>query len=254
MSLHVLKDGGCMLFDSSGKEISMEKHTIDIYSEFPEAIYLVEYASGREMEIMVSDIIFDGSADFTYESRRETMTATLPKWAIKEVKKISDPIDAMGEEGAVILWNKDGIHTFENTHYEMVVLTTKKKPKHIFRIVSGRWVESIHGHEATMIGKWRIAARDGESYYPVGLVEAEPDVQRRLKSVLVPSKSYMNDDVKLEHPVFVEVDVNTGGWGDYGPYIHGRVVALSPQSGRRDCVGIDEIEMICGGNAERDGE
>ena len=252
MSLHIMKDR-VMLFDSSGKEKDI---VVFDYQDFPEGIYLVEYASGRDVEMMVCDILFDGSADFSYEQRREVMENTLPKWAIKKVKRLNDPTDAaqhISEDRAVILWNAEGIHTFENTHYEMVILSAKKKKQPIFKIVSGRWVESIHGSQSSLVGKWRIAARDGDTYYPVGLIESEPHVAKRLKSFVDGGAQWrLNDEFKFDRPVFVEVEVNAGGWGDYGPYIHGRIVGLASEAGRKDCIGIEEIDLICGmgGNEE----
>jgi len=256
MTLHVLKDGKRMLFDSAGDEVVIEDSTIAMTEDFDNGVYLVEYASGREIEIMVVDILFDGSVDFSYSRRRDSMKERLPKWAIKEVIPLDDPTEAVQhieEKASVLLWNKDGMLTYENTRYEVVILTLKSSPSKVFRVMGGKWVETVEG--APRLGKWRVAARDGDSFYPVGLIEAEVDVETRLKKVCPPSKPYIGDEMALTGPMFVQVDVYAAGWGDYGPYIHGRIISISPESGLSDCVGVEEIEMLCGDQeGEYDGD
>jgi hypothetical protein len=245
MTLHVMEDS-IKLFDSSGSEVDMEGG-YEIYLTFPEGIYLVEYASHRGRQLLVCDILND--KNLTYANRRKALEERLPKWALKKVKKLSDPTDAskhITKDKAVILWNADGVNTYENTHYEMVVMSAKVKKKPMFRIISGKWVESIHGSHAPLVGKWRVAARDGNSYYPVGLIEAEPDVAKKLKQMNPSSTKLLNDEFTLTTPVFVEAEVNAAGWGDYGPYIHGRIISIVHFAGKKDCVGIEEIEMLCG--------
>ena len=248
MSLHVLVNGDRYLFDSAGGEIDIEDSTLEYLINIPDGIYLVEYASGREIEIMIVDILFDGSADFTYERRRNLMLK-LPKWLVKNTVYLKDPTEAIqhiDKDGTVLLWNREGIHTFENTHYEMVLLSLNKKKKNVFRVVGGKWVETVAG--APTLGKWRIAARDGSSYYPVGLVEADSMVEKRLKEVCSSTKPYLGDEVNITIPFFVEVDIIAAGWGDYGPYVHGRISSVASQAGLKDCIAVDEIEILCGMN------
>ena len=64
---------------------------------------------------------------------------------------------------------------------------------------------------------------------------------------MIPNHSkLLNDEFTIESPVFVEVEVNASGWGDYGPYVHGRVVSVVAEAGIKDCIGVEEIEMITG--------
>jgi len=245
MTLHVA-EGFSKLFDSSGSEVEMDD-TYELYSGFPIGIYLVEYASHRGRQLVVCDLL--STAEMTYQQRRLQLQKTLPKWALKNTIKLKDPTDAsqhLSKDRAVILWNAGGVHTYENTHYEMIVLSGKAKRNPIFRVVSGKWVQSIHGSQAPLLGKWRIGARDGNTYYPVGLIEATPEVAKRLKSMIPNHSKLLNDEFTIESPVFVEVEVNASGWGDYGPYVHGRVVSVMAEAGIKDCIGVEEIEMITG--------
>ena len=84
------------------------------------------------------------------------------------------------------------------------------------------------------------------TYYPVGLIEATPEAVKRLKSMIPNHSKLLNDEFTIESPVFVEVEVNASGWGDYGPYVHGRVVSVVAEAGIKDCIGVEEIEMITG--------
>ena len=49
------------------------------------------------------------------------------------------------------------------------------------------------------------------------------------------------ETVRIDVPCFVEVEVDTAGWGDYGPYIIGRIVKGSPSSGISNVVGVEEF-------------
>ena len=252
MTLHVMSDGS-KLFDSSGTEVPIEDTTQNMVSELEERIYLVEYAAGRDIEIKVIDILskdenWPEEANFySYGRRREIMKIVIPKWLLKGAIKLDDPTDAVqhiGKETSVILWNDKGLRTYENTRHEMVLLSIKPAPCKIFRVTGGKWVETVEG--SPKLGKWRISARDGDSYYPVGLIESSPEIEKHLKKLCPPLKPYIGDEMPLESPVFVQVDVNAAGWGDYGPYVNGTIVGIDSKAGMSTCVGVDELEILCG--------
>ena len=72
MTLHVMK-GGVRLFDSGGADVEVEFDTLQMVesAKIAEGIYLVEYASGRDNELLILDQWSQDDDMIHFEKRRE---------------------------------------------------------------------------------------------------------------------------------------------------------------------------------------
>ena len=246
MTLHVLDDA-IMLFDAGGAEIEVEYSTLNMVKSagVDKGIYLVEYATGRDMEIQIIDQLNQENDMTSFAKRREALDCR--SWAIKPMKELTDAsyyMESVGTTQPVLLWNYNGILTYENSIYEVALLNAHKAKQSVFRVVGGVYtVETPMA--APKLTKWRVAVRDGDSYYEVGLIEAEPHVS--LMRFVKPHKIVEGEEVAMISPVFVKVKVIGSGWGDYGAYIQGVITSHEEQAGMSGCVSIDELEALSKG-------
>jgi len=269
MTLHVLEDAKRpMLFNSSGIEVDVEINTETLCSDWPSGIYLMEYAANRDVELQICDILRideEGYENYTampFEQRREYIASNFRGWEYKSMVKIENPTMALMHltktvEGdtiqTVLLRNANGLLTYENTRYELLLVTIEHSPYQTFRLNGGILTSTVKGVRSKLIGKWKVSVRDGPAYYDVGMLEARPDVEKRLRKLINADNLYEDDYVTLKHPVFVDVNVIASGWGDYGAYVQGKIVSINSKAGVGDCVGIHEIESLTGLGGANDG-
>lgn len=244
MTLHVLKDD-IRLFNVAGERIDDEDSTLQMIVEasgVKEGIYLVEYASGRDIEMMFVDLLTPSVETMPFEKRRKKIGC--PKWALKPMNEIEDAtfyLEHVGTKQPVILWNANGILTYESSVYESALMNIEQVHKSVFMVVGGLYVKE-NPLSRPVLSKWRIAVRDGDSHYDVGLVDIDPTVS--LMRFTNPHKIIEGEQVSMNSPVFVNVNVISSGWGDYGAYIQGVIESVASRAGLNDCVSIDEIEAL----------
>jgi len=243
MTLHVLKDD-VRLFNAAGLSIDVEESTHKLVeaARIKEGIYLVEYASGRDVELMFLDLLTPSVETLPFEKRRNEIGC--PKWLLKPMKDIEDAtfyLEHVGTKQPAVLWNANGILTYESSVYESVLMNIHEAHKSVFMVVGGVYVKESP-QARPKLSKWRIAVRDGDSYYAVGLVDIDPKLS--LMRFVNPHKIVEGEEVSMNTPVFVNVNVVSSGWGDYGAYIQGVIESVASRAGRNDCVSIDEIEAL----------
>jgi hypothetical protein len=243
MTLHVLIDDS-RIFNSAGEAIEVEDSTKQMIkaSGLKVGIYLVEYASGRDVEMMVVDLLTPSIETMPFEKRRDEIDCA--SWALKPMKEIEDAayyLEHVGTKQPVVMWNANGILTYESSVYESVLMNTHEAHKSVFKVVGGVYVKETP-QSRPKLSKWRVAVRDGDSYYAVGLVDIEPTLS--LMRFTNPHKIVEGEEVSMNTPVFVNVNVISSGWGDYGAYIQGIIESVASRAGRNDCVSIDEIEAL----------
>ena len=99
-----------------------------------------------------------------------------PTWALKPMIEIDDAayyLEHVGTRQPTVLWNANGILTYESSIYETVLMNTQQVQKSVFMVVGGLYVKE-NPQSKPALSKWRIAVRDGDSHYPVGLVDIDP--------------------------------------------------------------------------------
>jgi hypothetical protein len=182
----------------------------------------------------------------TYRLRREYFESVAPSWAIKDMIKLDSPHMVIGitnSELPVLLRNARGILTYQNTIEEVALLNPAKKER-VVRIISGRVAKSNDGGKPIIL--WKIGVRDGYDYYPVTEVESDQDFKRFCS----PFKRLEGEAIKVESPLFVEVDILSSGWGDIGAYMSCNIVGLAENAGIADCLGVEELGYV---NLESEG-
>ena len=240
-SAHV-ENGKCILMDSSGNV--MEETTIPI----PDGIWLVEYAAGRNQEIQIIDRLNcpDGGLDF--KNRRasvETLLGEQQHWLLKKMEYHESAL-SIDTEGATLLWNARGVLSFENSPYEVVLVQMKPQNTKVMRLISGLWVQ-LHEESNIHLGKWRVGARDGNSYFPIGVIPAkDDDIRKQLTKFCEETKAVVGAEASVMSPVFVDVEMVSTGWGDYGPYVDGVIKGINRTAGINECMSVIEIEMLEG--------
>jgi hypothetical protein len=243
MTLHVLIDD-VKIFNVAGNDVEVEDSTRQMVESagLGVGIYLVEYASGRDVEMMVVDLLTPSDETMPFEKRREEIGC--PDWVLKPMKEIEDAsyfMEHVGTKQPVVMWNANGILTYESSVYETILMNAHEVHKSVFMVVGGVYVKETP-QARPRLSKWRVAVRDGDSYYPVGLVDIEPTLS--LMRFTNPHKIVEGEEVSMNTPVFVNVKVISSGWGDYGAYIQGIIESVASRAGRNDCVSIDEIEAL----------
>lgn len=246
MTMHVLRDD-IILYDSAGAKVIVEDATRQMVeaASINEGIYLVEYASGRDVEVQILDQLNVENDMVSFQKRRENIVCA--DWAKKDMTLLKDAsyyMEKVGVSQPVLVWNCNGVLTYENSIYEVALLNAQSSKHSIFQVVGGVYtVETPLA--APKLSKWRVAVRDGDSHYPVGLIEAVPSVS--LNRFVKPHKIAEGEEVVMISPVFVKVKVIGSGWGDYGAYIQGVITGQAEQAGLSDCVSIDELEVLSKG-------
>jgi hypothetical protein len=243
MTLHILKDD-VRIYNTTGTLLDIEDSTLQMIESagIKGGIYLVEYASGRDIEMMIVDLLTPSIETMPFEKRRKMIGCK--DWALKPMVEIEDAayyLEHVGTKQPVILWNANGILTHESSVYETVLMNIHQVHKSVFMVIGGLYVKE-NPQSRPVLSKWRIAVRDGDSHYPVGLVDIVPNLS--LMRFTNPHKIVEGEEVSMKSPVFVNVKVISSGWGDYGAYIQGVIESVASSAGLNDCVGIDEIEAL----------
>lgn len=243
MTLHILIDD-VKIFDAVGQEQEVEDSTLAMIesASLSPGIYLVEYANGRDVEMMIVDCLTPSSEILPFGKRREEMN--IPNWLLKPMIEIEDAsyyMEHVGTSQPVVIWNKNGVLTFETSIYESVLMNINTIHKSVFKIEAGLYVKE-NPQSRPKLSKWRVSVRDGDSFYPVGLVDINPTLS--LMRFTNPHKIIEGEEVTMKSPVFVNVKVIASGWGDYGAYIQGVIESVASSAGSNDCVSIDQIEAL----------
>ena len=227
-------------FGSSGSELPDDDGWMRRWAEsinLPGGIYLCDYAENRENPLLLIDWLNPTDPKQTFSSRREKAFLQVPDWAVKKMELLDAPYlsDVIESEGhPILLRNARGILTYENTAEE-VVLINPSSTHRIMRVLSGKVVESETGGAPIIL--WKLGVRDGFDYYPVAEVEAESDFTRYCaKWTRQPGEA-----IKVETPLFVNVDILSSGWGDIGAYVNCRIVSINPTGGIAECMGVEEL-------------
>jgi len=251
VSIHKTAAGTTFGYTSSGEELPDEDNqsSLNAWAEaagLPTGIFLCDYAEMRETQVMVIDWLTPSDPKMPFNKRHEYLLDHVDSWAMKKLVPLDDPLDSIaitGNKRPIIIRNARGIISYENTPDEVVLIKTEETPK-IFRVISGKVIQSQTGSPPTIT--WAISARDGLGYYTVGDMETENQIaDRYIKRHITSSFKMLEGElIRIDVPCFVEVEVVSAGWGDYGPYIVGRIVKGSPTSGISNVVGIEELGWI----------
>jgi len=236
-------------FTSSGSEIPDDDEWIKKWVEsvgLKYGIYLCDYAEHRDNPLLLIDWLDPDDVQQTYRLRREYFESVAPSWAIKDMIKLDSPhmvTNITNSELPVLLRNARGILTYQNTIEEVTLLNPTKKER-VVRIISGRVAKSNDGGKPIIL--WKIGVRDGYDYYPVTEVESDQDFKRFCS----PFKRLEGEAIKVESPLFVEVNILSSGWGDIGAYMSCNIVGLAENAGIADCLGVEELGYV---NLESEG-
>ena len=242
-TIHVLED--CIkLFDATGIENEIDENSLVVIQsmKLKKGIYLAEYAAGRDIEWLIIDYLTPKDDTTPFKHRRNKLG--IPKWAIKDMIFINDAkyyLEHTGIDRVGILWNSNGILTYESTIYESALVNPKRVHKSVFEVLGGVYIKQ-EAHSRPKLSKWRIGVRDGDDIYPVGLVDIDESLS--LMRFVNPHKVKDGEEVSLNSPLYVNVNVISSGWGDYGAYVQGIIQSVAEQAGRKDCVSIDELEAL----------
>tara|TARA_R110002096_G_scaffold73787_1_gene174868 strand:+ start:1376 stop:2779 length:1404 start_codon:yes stop_codon:yes gene_type:complete len=248
VTIHNTAAGVTFGFTSSGEEMPDEDNesSLRAWAEavgLPVGIFLCDYAEMRDLQVMVIDWLTPSDPKMPYQKRLGYLSDHVASWALKSMTLLDDPLSSIeitGNKRPIVLRNARGIISYENTPDEIVLIKTEETPK-IFRLTSGKVVQSQTGSPPFIM--WSLSARDGLGYYPIGDMNADGQlVDKYIKRHITSSfKMIEGETVRIDVPCFVEVEVDTAGWGDYGPYIIGRIVKGSPSSGISNVVGVEEL-------------
>jgi hypothetical protein len=250
MTLHI-KEGNATLFDSAGtvaEEVSFDQDPPGWFvplSVLEAGVYLVEYAWGRDIEVMVIDRWAPvGPSERSFSVRRESIPTLIrkPMTPLATSAKVSEFITG---KTPVLMWSSFADLSYENTPEE-VVLVNGQPNRCIFRVDGGVWAERSLG-EGLRLCKWRIAAVDGDDYLVVGTLDAEHDMSKRLTKSCEQSLPVEGEFAPMATPVFVEVDVFGAGWGEIGPYVQGRITRVVGSVGKGDVVRVEQIDLLTDG-------
>jgi hypothetical protein len=229
-------------FTASGGELPDDDKWMSKWAEsisLPHGIYLSDYAEKRDNPLLLVDWLNPDDPRQTYRLRRKVFDDA-PSWAIKPMERLDSP--ALLEERdtdslPVILRNARGILTYENTIEEVALLNPTKRER-VVRVLSGRITESATGGAPVFL--WKLGVRDGFDYYPVCETESDINFKRYCASY----KILHGEAIKIENPLFVEVEILASGWGDIGAYLNCRITAIAETAGISDCIGVEELGYV----------
>ena len=245
VTIHYSKKGA-VGFTASGSELPDDDDWIDKWAKaistkewsLPYGIYLCDYAEQRDNPLLLVDCLTPEDSKATFDMRRrEILNAT--NWAVKPMESYDSPtfLNETASALPLVIHNARGILTYENTIEEIALLNPLKKER-VVRVLSGRIVESISGGPPIVM--WKLGVRDGFDYYPVTEVESEIDFKR----YCAPFKKITGEAIKIETPLFVEVDVFASGWGDVGAYMNCSISRIAPTAGISECIGVEELGYV----------
>ena len=99
---------------------------------------------------------------------------------------------------------------------------------------------------------WQVAARDGvDGYYEVGVIQAEPDLEKQLRDRVQKAKALEGEMALMIGPTFVQVDVHYADYDDRGIIIQGVITDIISNAGISDVVPVEEVEWLVGEDGER---
>lgn len=204
-------------------------------AELQEGIWLCDYAEHRDVPLLLVDSLTPSDSHATFMRRRPV---SVP-WAVKPMQLIDSPmmLHEMNIDLPFVLHNSSGILTYENTIEERVLLNPVKKER-VVRVLSGRITASASGGSPVMV--WKLGVRDGFDYYPVCEVSTNLD----FKQYCAPYKVLEGEAVKVDTPLFVNVEVLASGWGDIGAYMNCRITGIAHSAGLADCIGVEELGYV----------
>lgn len=247
MTLHKSKES-ITLFDSAGHQFEQAVVDEDMFgwavpfTALDDGIYLVEYAYGRDLEVMVIDSY--NQTEQTFEQRRKA----IPQMLVKPMEQHPFPsaaATAKSNDKAVLIWSAHALLSYENTKDE-VVLVDKQENQCVFVVLGGVWGEVVE-NSGVSLSKWILGAVDGDDYLEVGIVEASVDTSKRLRSFCESSSAYEGEKVLMKSPVFVNVDVISAGWGEFGGYVQGEIVSVAENAGKGKVVRVEQLDFLSDG-------
>tara|TARA_R100000458_G_scaffold15409_1_gene13126 strand:+ start:166 stop:978 length:813 start_codon:yes stop_codon:yes gene_type:complete len=225
-------------FTASGSELPDDDGWLARWAEsaeLQEGIWLCDYAEHRDVPLLLVDSLTPSDSHATFMRRRPI---SVP-WAVKPMQLIDSPmmLHEMNIDLPFVLHNSSGILTYENTIEERVLLNPVKKER-VVRVLSGRITASASGGSPIMV--WKLGVRDGFDYYPVCEVSTDLD----FKQYCAPYKVLEGEAVKVDTPLFVNVEVLASGWGDIGAYMNCRITGIAHSAGLADCIGVEELGYV----------
>jgi len=229
-------------FTASGSEVPDDDKWMERWAEtigLKYGIFLCDYAENRDNPLLLIDCLDPDDVQETYRVRKEYFQS-LPSWCVKDMISLDSPHLLSGivnNDLPVLLRNARGILTYQNTIEEMALFNPKKKER-VVRVLSGRVTSSNDGGKPIIL--WKLGVRDGYDYYPVTETESEYDFKRFCS----PFKRLEGEAIKIESPLFVEVNILSSGWGDIGAYMNCKIIGLAENAGIVDCLGVEELGYV----------
>jgi hypothetical protein len=235
-------------FTASGGQVPCEPEDnwIDGWAmtiELDAGMYLCDYAEMRDNPLLMVDVLTPEDPKATFAARRKYIEEHLSdfKWAIKPLIPIDDPLESkeiVADGEPFILRNSRAMLTYENTKDEIVLVRTTTTPR-IFRIDAGKVITPNTGGAPYPL--WGVAVRDGSDFYRIGELKASGEAEAFIRRHASKWKNAQGEAIAIEVPCYVEVQIDSCGWGEFGPYIVGEILKGSPTSGVADCMGIEEM-------------
>ena len=117
----------------------------------------------------------------------------------------------------------------------------------VLRLGNGRWsTDPVRG---LVLKHWEVMALDGDSFYTVGLLEAEDlRIEKRLRDTCEETKPATGAVAEVKGTFYVDVHLIHADYDDRGLRISGTIRALLPQVSKSDCADVTELEWLAGGD------
>ena len=251
LTLHIDEDL-FSLRDPNGVEV---KHDVDVLqSMLDNGIYVVERVQADDFPVTLVDVLLN-SEDIhnkPFSARREWLEDNIPEFFIKAITNVRNPSEMKRKcpkNGITFLHNGDAIVDYTNPRSSLVRYTTKATGE-IFRIIGGVW-QHQEGRGLCLSG-WQVAARDGiDGYYEVGIIPAEPDIEKELGKQVQNAKALEGELALMKGPTFGQVDVHFTEYDDRGIIIQGVITDIISSAGIADVIPVEEIEWLVGDDGER---
>ena len=234
-------------FTASGYELPDDDNWIERWADsinLDPGIYLCDYAEMRDNPLLLIDWLDPSDPQMTFAKRRERFT-NIPEWAKKPMVALDRPYhsEKYQETGhPFLLRNARGILTYENTMEEVALLNPISKHR-TMRVLSGRVFQNL-AQGPQMYVLWKVGVRDGFDYFPIAEMTSGNLKDQDFKRYCAEWKWLPGEAIKVEHPLFVKVDILTSGWGDIGAYVNGNIVEIDNSAGIADTMGVEEIGYV----------
>lgn len=241
-----------MVLDPNGQEVTKEA-VKDVSQFLPNGIYTIEYVPKDDFPITVVDVLLcDSVQDSPFSQRREWLEEILPDMFLKPMVHVRNPSEMKRKcpkNGITFLHNGDAIVDYTNPRSSIVRYTTKATGD-VFRVIGGVW-QHQDGRGLVLSG-WQVAARDGvDGYYEVGVIQAEPDLEKQLRDRVQKAKALEGEMALMVGPTFAQVDVHYADYDDRGIIIQGVITDIISNAGISDVVPVEEVEWLVGDDGER---